>query len=231
MGKVIFTQQTDRGVYNMIGGTVTYVADGQGEVKDKVVNIGLTLNTYNKEKKREEKQYLSVAFWNDEDPEKPQLADRVKRAKVRVGSFLFFRTGKITDTGRNANDGTPRLSAVGFDFQYNCKYEIPAEEGQRSYNILCGYARNVEQRGEYYQVSIPVERRINGDKETVWYAVSFANTEKNNIGTRASKVVQNGTPVCILTGSISDREGNNGTVYHNTRGFEFVSGFTQRADT
>lgn len=223
MGKIIYTQKNEKGDIHFVAGQVSYVQDGMGELKDRVVNIGLTLDVYNREKKENEKKYLSVAFWNNDDPSKAQLADRVRKAKLGAGSFIYLRVGTMKDM-EPASDGTPRLACSGFDFQYNGQYEISVPD-KDPYNVICGTCRRTQESGDYYQVNIPVERRSGGEKTTTWYSVSFKDSEKSKVGTRAKKVLKDGTPVCILTGVITDKEGNNGAVYHNAYAMDFVAGF------
>jgi len=230
MGKIMYTTKNEKGDINYVAAAVSFVSDGLGDAKDRVVNIGTSVDVYDPENKTRQKKYLNVGFWNNDDTSKAQLADRVHKAKVSPGSFLLLRTGTFRDA-EPAGDGTPRMNASGFDFQYNSQVEIPVE-GKAPVNIICGTARRTQLRDDgTFVANVPIDSKVDGNKVTTWYSISFKDKGKNNLGTRASKTIRDGVPVCILAGKITDNDGTNGMVYHNAYAFDFFAGFAKNQET
>lgn len=215
MGRILVTTTNEKGDVSYVAGKVTFVREGQ---EGKVVNIGMTLNVYNPETRTSEKKYGNFAAWNNDDPEKPQLADRVRKAKVDAGSYILIRCGNIFERG-TANDGTVQLDAKLFDFQYNAFAEIVTNDGRKQ-SVIIGTVRNVrDDGGDYFRIGIPVDTMSGGKKETTWYNITFANG-KATMADNARKILKNGSTVAILGSELSKRE-NNGAVYNDFFGNVF----------
>ena len=226
MGKKMITNATKSGgEINLITGVVTFMRDGEYQGK-KVVNIGITLETYNPDTRENDKSYLNISAWNNDDVKK-QFADRVTNAKVAVGSFLSFLTGPIQDDDKSnavATDGVPRYKANLLDFQYNRRWVFG--EGSEERNIVIGTVRRVTDKEDSFSVSIPVNNAIkkaDNTYETAWYNVAFKNTEKATMADRARNVLAVETPCAILCGKLYTNEENGKDVYY-LNGFDIVLG-------
>ena len=191
MAKIIKTNINEKGDVNFIGGYINFLREG---AENNVVNIGLTLDVYNKETKTSEKKFLGVAFWDEK-------ADRIRKAGVREGEFMLITTGTMKDDGE-AKDGTPRLKASGFDFQRQQMKEF-TDDGVC---VLAGFVRKLKAEADRISFSIPIDKKLSdGTKETSWYSVTAKDTEKTKIFSRLAKMgITDGSPVVLLTSKVQE---------------------------
>lgn len=225
MGKLMFKRNTEKGDVNYVAGTITFIREGVGEVEGKVVNIGMTVNIYDYEKKESQKKYLTVSFWNNDDPTKPQMADRVKKANLHTKQFVLLRCGGFREDTA-ANDGTPRLACLGFDFQFNDFVELSDK-----YDLIVGTARNCSRNEDRYRISVPVDKRLKDEKEakTRWYSVTFFNNEKRAAADNAENILVQGIPCCVLCNKLKENTDGTGKIYRDLVGYEFVTGMAPEA--
>ena len=220
MGKVLFTRKNADADINYVAGRVSYVREGTGAMEGKVVNIGMTITVYNRETKENEKKYLSVGFFNSDQS---ALADMVKNAKVRAGSFILMTVGTLRDQG-TANDGTPRVSAYGFSFDYSCAREI--KSGDKTYMLIAGSARNIQDDESRSQIrfSIPASVYDRAEKKntTVWYGVTAQNSERRNLYNYAKSLIVDGSAVALLCSAVRETE-KGGRTYRNCLMFDAVA--------
>lgn len=217
MGKVLFTQRNESGTIHYVAGKVTFVQEGTGTMQGKVVNVGMVLNVYNPETKAQEKKYLNIGFFNSE---KSKNADRIKSAGVRAGSFIMAVVGDFRD-GDKAPDGTGRLNAYGFSFDFSCVREIKAE---KSYTVVAGQAHNLKDDGSKLSFAVPVTiwNRDKGEKEIQWVSVTAMNNENRKTYDYAKRVIKDGSVVGLLCSAI--RENTVGEkVYRNVLMFDGIA--------
>lgn len=218
MAKLIYTEKANDG-HNIhyIAGNVSFVNAGTGEYEGKVMNIGMTLETFNPVTREREKKLLTVSFWNSNEN---KLADRIRNAKVQAGAFLLVKCGELRDAGIN-EDGVQKLNAYGFRFQYNEALRLSEKN-----TLICGPIRRINEVANGITAFIPVKTR-SGD--SVWYSVNFFNREVNGkvykIGERAAKYgLANGTNVCAICGPVEVVEGEDKT-FHNLHVYDFCVGY------
>jgi hypothetical protein len=221
MGRILLTTTNEKGSISYVAGKVSFIREGQ---EGRVVNIGMTLNVYNTETRTGDKKYINFAAWNNDDASKPQLADRVRKAKVDAGSYILIRCGNISE-GNPATDGTPQLDAKLFDFQYNAFYAVETDDGRKQ-SIIIGTVRSVkDDGGDHFRVGIPVDAMSNGKKETTWYNVTFANGRSKNADS-ARKILKQGSSLAIL-GSEMNKHEYNGNMYNDLFGNIFDIKYTE----
>ena len=227
MGKILFTEHNESGDIHYIAGRVAYVSPGTGIAKGNVTNIGVTLDVYNKEQQETERNYLNVAFWNNE---KRSLADAIIKAKVKPGDFLIIVTGEFRDSGENKN-GVPKKTANGFGFNFSRKLEV--NSGRET--IIHGKVVGIfEKDSEKSYVTVAVS---GPDKSKEEYSIMFpkkdANGNVRNLNKRISiQRLKKGSTVSVLTGPVKDNEGKDGKTYHNAIAYDFVVGWgTEKENT
>jgi hypothetical protein len=215
MGRILFTRKNEKGDINYIAGKVSFVRDGQD---GKVVNIGITINEYDTATKVRVRKYVSLAGWNDDDLNKAQMADRLRKAKVATGSYILARCGTLTED-EPAKDGTPRLNSVLFDFQYNAFQAFEDNNGNKR-SIIIGTVRKIkDSNNEYFEVGIPVETTKDGKKETKWYNISFRNTEKSAMADTARKIIKVGSAIAVYGSEVTTKAGKNGNEFNDMYGY------------
>ena len=216
MGRIIYKRTDEKGELNLVVGNVSYIRDG----KSGQIFIGVTVERWNPETRVAEKVFLSISAWNNEDGR--AMADRVRKAKLGVGSFASFLTNAFKDDSP-AEDGTPRATASLINFQYNAKWSFGADNSER--NIIVGtVARTHSFDEDSFKVTIPVNNSVkmeDGSYDTAWYGILFKNTENANMADRARKLLDKGTSCAILCGSLRVSE-SNGYVNNDLYGFEIV---------
>jgi hypothetical protein len=214
MGRILATIKQENGDINYVAGKVTYISERDD---GKVVNISMSLNCYDPETKTKEKKYISLAAWNNDDAGKSQMADRVRKAKVVAGSYILARCGTFTEDSRGpASDGTPRVNANLFDFQYNWFGEIT--DGEKKKSLIIGTVRTIKDNGKFFSVGIPVDKTVEKKKKTTWYNVSFADTEKSQMATVAKKILKQGSVIAVCGSTLTTKEGNNGNSFNDFYG-------------
>lgn len=203
MGKILFTQENEKGSLNFIAGTVTSVREGTGKAAGKVRNILMDLSVYNAESKTNEKACIDIALWdNEKEPEnkRKQLATRSKNAKMEAGTFAMFTCGSITE--KTAKDGVRQMSAIAFNFDYGMRrsVEVDNEKGLFTNEIICGTIRRLNLEGDHPYIVIPVDRYKDGEKSTDWISVFLKADDEN-----AKKYMQVGTSIACLTSEVHEK--------------------------
>jgi hypothetical protein len=212
MSRILTTIKQEKGEVNYVAGKVTFVREGQD---GRVVNIGMSLNVYDPETKTSSKKYITLNAWNNDDAEKAQLADRVRKAKVDTGSYILVKCGTLIDDGE-ANNGTPRVKASVFDFQYNWFGAVETDEGQKR-SIIVGSVRSIRDSGDYFKVGVPVETNRGGKKETKWYNITFSNG-KSSMADTARKILKQGSAIAVLGSELTVKTGENGSEFNDFYG-------------
>lgn len=155
----------------LVVGTVKNIS-----ARDKVVNIKLEGEVYNKDKGETENETLEIAFWNGTVP----LADRLLNAGVSEGSVIaveiYEKDGKIT-----ANN-----------FKYKGHWHFPDTATSKSKDIFMGVVGSVTEgtasSGSHYtRISMPEETRK--DEESSWISITFWDSETSNVAERAAKLL------------------------------------------
>lgn len=226
MAKLVYTEKASDG-HNVhyIAGNVSFVNFGTGEYEGKVVNVGMTLDTFNPKTREREKKLLTVSFWNSG---KHKLADRIRSAKVRAGVFLLIKCGELRDAGVNG-DGVQKLNAYGFRFKYNEIVHLGDD-----LTLICGTIRRtnksefhwMEMNGDRLIVSVPIKTKTG---ETEWYSIHFINGDVNEktrkIAERAARYgLSDGMDICALCGPVDVVEGGN-TTFRNLYAYDFSVGY------
>lgn len=157
----------------LVGGKVVDVREGTGQATGRVVNVKIEGSEWNKEEQKEEKKILDIAFWNSDKPDGKQLADRVKKAGVKAGSFITALV-LLKDDGK----------AHGIDFRYSGVWVFPATGEKKEINVFVGSVASFDEdpEGRYVRVSVPTKDR-NG--ETVWNRITFWNSDDAAMADRA----------------------------------------------
>ena len=125
---------------------------------------------------------LSIWF-NNKPGEAPgrQMADRVKKAKVKEGSFLACLILKTEE----------QKDATGIGFQYSGVFNLKEykEDGtEAEVNVFIGLGcRPRKIKDGIYGISMPVRNRFG---ETDWYGISFFDGEKVKLAKNAEKLFQ-----------------------------------------
>lgn len=171
-----------RGQYVVLAGTVVKVIEGTGSAAGQVVTLTLEGEKWDKNQKKNVRARSMVSFWNSKDEKKVsegkgQLADRIRKAKVHVGSFLTVLAVRRDDGKLN-----------GLNFQYSGVLKIQGgdkytnEDGTegvtKDVNIIIGTITKVvldDERG-MARVTIPTTGR---DNETIFHSISVWNTENS----------------------------------------------------
>jgi len=205
MGKILVCQETERGEKNYVAGVVTYVQEG---LEGRVMNFGISVSIWNAELQDSIKWYLNFGAWNNENPEKPQMADRVRNAGIEVGTLLCVTCGGLIEDDI-ADDGTPRYKASVWNFKKNGRVSIPAETQDQERNIIIGTIAKTLSNGDYYTVSIPVYTPRGEETITTWYNISFKNNEERFAADQAREVLVKGTDCAILCGRVKKNNGFN----------------------
>lgn len=96
----------------LVGGTVTRYAEGSGNALGKVVNIKLD-------------DGIEIAFWNADEKSK-RLADRIKAANVKVGSFISALVTFKDEECKKANALNFKYNGI---WTFTEKTPTPSESG------------------------------------------------------------------------------------------------------
>lgn len=162
----------------LLGGVVTEFREGTGNATGRVVNIKLKGKKWDGSKEVDE--IADIAFWNNEDSSKPQLADNVKAAGLTVGRFITVLTVPREDGNYSA-----------IRFQYSGAWRFPEKDGRKELNVFVGTIANVKAGTGRLYVSIPTQEynKETRENETIWNGVTFWNNEENpETGAKASNL-------------------------------------------
>ena len=200
--------------FSIIVGEVTKVSEGKGAAEGKVVSLTINRKELNKEAKEEVIIPTTVSFWNNDDSSKPQMADRIRKAKVSEGSYLMVSC---------IIDESDTKKARGYQFWYSGIGSVKTEEepDEKKVNVITGYIASVRENGRVFNVSIPV--KVYGEEESRFYQIAFWNNEdesKPQMADRAKKILNKGDRVAIVCSEIKETE-YNGKTYYNLTGFSF----------
>lgn len=114
MGKILYTEQTEKGSINYISGVVTAIKESTDDKHPHVITMQATLrDTVNKVNIR---RTLQLRSWPNNSW---SHIEAVHKMKVGVGSFITAVTGNITSyTGKNSKEEV--LQTPLFGCNYSC---------------------------------------------------------------------------------------------------------------
>lgn len=219
MGKILFSQETEKGTTNYIAGTIMEMRNGSGRGEGKVRNA--TMDLIVSENKKNVHKRIEIAMWDDErNPEnkRRQVATRSRNAKLDSGSFTLVVCGNIAEKDSSAQ--VPVLSTTAFDFSYNMRrsVEVDTEKGVYTNEIICGVIRRIKLEGDHPYIVIPVNTFNDGKQGTDWITIFLKKDDEN-----AKKYMQIGVPIACMTSEAHESDSGE---YHNLSSnmFTYVMG-------
>ena len=158
---------------------------------------------------RDRNEDIIDIYFKDKDNKK--MAEHIKKANVAKGAYIsVFTVGK-----KDAK------TATGLDFKYSGIWTFKGKEGKKDTTVIHGTVCNLKEPGDgIFAVSVPVNTYSNGNTETVWYQITFYNSDngKYHNADTAKKLLKDKTKCCIRGGEIRDKVVGNKT-YHDITGF------------
>lgn len=205
MGKILFTQETEKGALHFIAGTVKEVREGSGKATGQVRHLLMDLSVRGEGTKKVRKE-LEVALWNsskEPDNKRKQLATRSTQAKVGVGSFVLLTCGNLTDK-ESGNKDIPLVATTAFAFDYNTRrsVDVDNEKGVFTDEVICGVIRRAKFEGEHPYIVVPVDVYTDAGKSTDWLTLFLGKCNSEAAQTH----LQIGTPIACLTSEIRESE-------------------------
>lgn len=188
---------------SIVMGTITEVVPGKDEYADRVQNVKIKGNVWNKEKNEQEEREISVAFWNTE---KNSLRDKAVAAKLEPGKnisiLVSYRKG--------------RYYAV--DFKYVGIWKIAPTEEHKERNIIIG---NVWHFNAYdNRVTFQIQVKKGKDKKeyeniTIWNSETMKNADN------AKKLLEDNKNVCLVCGPNRPFTAKNGEEKNSYVAYQF----------
>ena len=151
---------------SLVGGIVSHYAEGTGSATGKVVNIKLD-------------DGMQIAFWNSDDMSK-KLADRVKGAKVKVGSFISVLVTFRDEECKKAN---------AINFKYNGEWNFQENEPTAEKS---GIIMNIEEVNGSVIIQLDDETKVTFKNPEKGYHFADRIKAKAEVGVDIDIAFQNG---------------------------------------
>lgn len=201
MGKILYSQVTEKGSVHYISGTVTSIRENKDA--NHPFNLEIVASVFNGETKTWSLKNINLQSWEGNSW---SCIDRIKTMKVQVGSAVLCRCGNLKEyeyTGKSGKTYSG-LQAPLFSIMYDYKWELEPEKKNNLY-LLCGTVKNIhEYKDGSATVTVNIGEYDHDKKKASTVAYDCEVDDKTYTALKKKKVAKGGTLSCV--GFLDDKK-------------------------